>query len=425
MPAPATAGPSWLVALRYRLISRLIHHPRLLRLLAAALRSKPSIARIARIVAGRDAVAAVFHRQHSFCTAHAPNLRAGEFVIGMTASRRQQEDREFLTAVLPSPERFGAASAVESRERIKALKDRGPATFDMIDYYMVHVVWRALRRAFGPSGIAIAESPSVAPDLPSRNFVEEVRALGAQLIIGSVAPERVRSDADRRGSELNGRVKDARPALGRWWSVEDPAKKDFVERNAVGMLWVAHPATVQAGALCMQELFERRAVLASLSQHAQSLGDRVWSDAGFRQLLSDHVLELLRFRPPFPILVRDVPRDTWFDVDRGVPPASAPAGSQVTILPIGALFDRDAMEPGSQDADAYQPGRKFRNPEDRLLMFGLGERSCIAKDQVVAMLVSALSGLLTLPELRYAGSWLSRIAYDGPTIKSMRLRFGR
>jgi cytochrome P450 len=279
----------------------------------------------------------------------------------------------------------------------------------------------------GPSGIAIAESPSEEPDLPSPNFVEEVRALGAQLIVGSVSPEPVRKSADRFGSQLNRRVDEACPALSRWWQIGQPPDAGFVERNAVGLLWVGHPATVQAGALCMQELFARRNVLDTLARKAQAIGDEVWSDqgVGFRQELESHVLELLRFRPPFPILVRDVPRDTWFDVAPGIPPGHASAGSQIKLLTIGALFDQQALKDGDKDVDSYRPGREFRGRDDRYLMFGLGDRSCIAKNQVTAMLVSALTGLLTLPGIDWADPWYARIKYDGPTIRHMRLRFKR
>jgi hypothetical protein len=410
--------------LRYRLISRLIHHPRLLRLAAAMLRRKPSLARIARVVAGRDAVAAVFHRQESFCPAHAPNLRAGEFVIGMAASRRQQEDRKFLEAVLPAPERFAALSAMESRRRIEAIRASGDDRFDLIDDYMVFVVWRALRLALGPGGTVTAQQPTNAePGEPFKGFVKDLRRLGAQLVIGSVSPSGVRADADRGAERMNERMLPVTPVLKNWWKQKARGSDSSIARNAVGLMWVGHPATVQAGALCMQELFARRAVLDKLSIQAQALGETVWLNSDFRKLLADHVLELLRFRPPFPILVRDVPRDTWFDVGKGIPPGRANAGSQVTLLTIGAMFDDGAVAGGR--ADKYCPGRGFNFNGDRYLMFGLGDRSCIAKHQVVAMLVSALAGLLTLPGLRWADPWSSRIAYDGPTITRMRLRFDR
>ena len=37
----------------------------------------------------------------------------------------------------------------------------------------------------------------------------------------------------------------------------------------------------------------------------------------FRNSVRNHVLELMRFRPIFPLLARDVPRDTEFKPARG------------------------------------------------------------------------------------------------------------
>jgi cytochrome P450 len=252
-----------------------------------------------------------------------------------------------------------------------------------------------------------------------------LRGLGAHLIVGAVAPDSLREDADAKAARLNSRVRGQVEALAATWGMQLPEARDFIERNAVGLMWVSHPATVQACALLIQELLARRPDLDALAREAQALGDRAWSDEPFREKLKDHVLELLRFRPPFPILIRDVPRDTWFDVGAGFPAGHAQAGSQVTLLTIGAMFDDAAMKEGEAGAGAYQPGRKFKVDEDRYMMFGMGARACIAKYQVVEILVSALAGLLALKRLRWARPWFGRMDYDGPTITGMWLKFDR
>ena len=60
---------------------------------------------------------------------------------------------------------------------------------------------------------------------------------------------------------------------------------------------------------------------------------------------------------------------------------------------------------------------------DRYLMFGLQDRACVAQSQVVEVLVSALAGLLALPQLNWADAWWSRMKYDGPIVSELRLRF--
>ena len=404
-------------ALEYRLVSRLVHQPHLLRMIAGILRTWPAIARVFPIVARRNAVAAVFERQASFSNAaHAPNLTAGEFVIGMEAGARHREDRAFLERVLPSAKECAEVTAQESRRLISILMNAPARSFDLIDDYMVPVAWQPLRRALG----AASSEFELEEGRPLPRVVDEIRILGAQLITGSAATPAVRARAEAAADRMNRRVESVLQMLRSEWATKKPGTDGAVLRNAVGLLWVAHPATVQAGALMVQELFGRPRVYAELASRARASGDSRWTDSAFRRVLSDHVLELLRFRPPFPILKRHIPRDTLFDI--GTPfPVRVSAGSEMVLLTIGALFDDKAMQ--NKKAATYEPGRVFLSAPDRYLMFGLQERACIAQSQVVEILVSALAGLLALPHLNWADAWWSRMKYDGPIVSELRLRF--
>ncbi|HQR20009.1 MAG TPA: hypothetical protein PKV98_04030 [Burkholderiaceae bacterium] len=395
--------------LRYALISRLYHQPELLRRVARFLRRKPSFARIARVVAGRDTVKAVFHRQWSFSTTQAPNMLAGDFVIGMEAGTRQKADRAFLRRVIGSPDAFGAASARVSAELIGRRREAQAGSFDLIDDYMAHVVWAPLAEALGASAAKEIKPPAEADKSPNALF-HELRSLGAQLIIGSVASDKDRKAAAQAGASVNQRVTAAHAALRHEWAQHCPSCPEATHRNAVGLMWVAHPATVQAGALCMQELLtSQRKRCADLAAQAKQLDGQAWTDSDFRASLRGAVLELLSRRPPFPILARFVPRNASFSVGEGFPPGQAAAGSELILLVIGALDDPAASAPAQ---------------DDRFLMFGSGERACIAKEHVVEILVSALAGLLLLPNLRWAHRWGRRMEYDGPVISRMYLKFG-
>ena len=405
-------------ALGYRFVSRLVHQPRLLRMAAGVLRTWPAIARVFPIVARRNAVAAVFERQAGFSnSAHAPNLPAGEFAIGMEAGARHRDDRAFLQSILPRTEECAAVCARESDRLIQLFRGSNDRTFDLVNDYMAPVAWQPLRLALGAAGSEF----SLTDGRPSPEVVDELRILGAQLITGSSATPAVQARAEAAAASLNRRLASVLIALRAEWAQKGPGTDEAILRNAAGLLWVAHPATVQAGALMMQELFSRRRELNALASEAHRLGARAWTDPAFRTLLGDHVLELLRFRPPFPILKRDVPRDTLFDIGTGFPVRVA-AGSPMVLLIIGALFDKSAVKKGSADPAIYQPGRQFNATEDRSLMFGMSERACIAQCHVIEILVSALAGLLTLPRLRW-GSRLARMQYDGPIVCKLRLRF--
>lgn len=391
--------------LRYALISRLYHQPGLLRTVARFMQRKPSFARIARVVAGRETVKAVFHRQWSFSTTQAPNMLAGEFVIGMDAGARQKSDRAFLQRVIGSQCALGAASALRSKELIMPRIAAKRGSFDLISDYMCHVVWAALAEALGATA---AQQIASSGDGPDKLFLE-LRWLGAQLIVGSTSPAHVRHRAERAGASLNQRVAAAHSALRDKWSQHGPSSDKAMHCNAMGLMWVAHPATVQACALCMQELLtSRRELCAELSARAVKLDSAVWSDKTFRTTLRNVVLELLGRRPPFPILSRLAPRNASFSVGRGCPPGLAMAGTELILLVVGALAD-----PVNAKAE-----------DDRALMFGAGDRACIAKDHVVEILVSALTGLLILPELRWSHPWGQRLEYDGPAISRMELKFG-
>jgi cytochrome P450 len=136
----------------------------------------------------------------------------------------------------------------------------------------------------------------------------------------------------------------------------------------------------------------------------------------------DHVLELMRFRPVFPLLVRDVPRDTELETghSRNAPCA---AGAKVGVWSIAALFESRAV----RHSGRFHPGRDWGDEKDlRYLMFGYGSRQCPAKDYAVEMMTSALIGLLSLPnsQLRLAREEGKAIVYDGPLMSRMRVRFG-
>jgi len=207
----------------------------------------------------------------------------------------------------------------------------------------------------------------------------------------------------------------------RWQQVPQTTQR---RRDALGLMWVGHPATVQAGVLIMQELLARPAEYARLRAEMAAAVQR--GDDGrahVRERLRDHVLELLRFRPPFPILGRLVPTEAAFKVgtaagaDGAAATAKARPGS-VAVLTIGALFDPAAQR---EDPRQYLPGRHFHEPEDRLLVFGAGPRNCIAREQVIQILVTALAGLLQIGSVERGLRAHRKPVYDGPVIVEMTL----
>ena len=346
------------------------------------------------------------------------------FLIGMDAGPACEKERKFLTDALPSPADCAKASGDTSKALIESIRKSSGHAFNLVDDYMVPIVWSALRQLFGSAATDIEKGvgpdASGCPMAAKKELLLDLRYLGAHLLVGGIAPRSIQTRAEVSARRVNARVGWQVGAIQAALRAFRPKSGASITRDAVGLMWVGHPATVQAGALIMQDLIGRPPIYRTLREQAEGLGDAVWQDPAFRELLRAHVLESLRFRPPFPLLTRDVPRDATFDAGGKI--VTAKAGSSVTLLTIGAMFDPLAVN----QPDQYVPGRAdsdWTDIENRYLMFGYGPRRCIAKDQVVEILVSALAGLLLLPRLKWDRWWKLRIRYDGPTIVRMRLRF--
>ena len=397
-------------SLGYQGVSAMIHQPAMLRLIAWVARRQPWFGRLIKAAATRADVVSTFERQLAFSsTSHRPNLIAGDFVIGMETGARHSAERALIDAQFPPAQDFGAHAAPEARRRTGALLGGSEREFDLIDDYMVPLAWQGISGAFGAR----------LPQLPAGGeMLMNLRYLGAHLIVGPVATEAVQKRARDSAAEVNAWVRaNIEPLQQAWTHGGHAPDREDVARNVVGMLWVGHPATAQSGALVMQELLARwrdpkvAAFVNRVLRH-----DDPWGDAELRNEAKAHVLEALRMRPPFPILTRDVRRDTLTGAHGE---GSVAGGTRYTVMGIGAMSDPAAM----RDPQVYRPGRKFRDERDRHLMFGWGARQCPGRDPVVEILASALLGIVRLPRLQWGAPWWRRMQFDGPIISGMRLRF--
>lgn len=420
-PGMPDALPPGLRNLFYGIFCWANRHPGALRAVGVMLRRWPFLAGWLGMAARASAVKAVLTRPNSFSnTAHAANLSAGDYLIGMdpgatyTADKILLDDRlAALKATLP------AAADLAVQGYVKALQPLGAnKSFDLIEDYLMWIVFRAMYPLFGPATERVAAGATGSLNDPGlqRQYLLEIRYVAGQLLAGSSATLRVQRRAELNADALKSRIAGVRTDIQNAWSLPG----HDIDRNAIGLAWISHPVTVQSGALAVQELLGRPKVHKALREEARRLGDPgVWQCAKFRASVRDHVLELMRFRPIFPLLARDVPRATEFETGARHN-AKCPAGGKMAIWGIAALFDPEAVENSSQ----FCPARDWGNQADlRWMMFGYGTRQCPAMVYAVEILTSALIGLLILPELQLARGEGKAITYDGPLMSQMRVSF--
>lgn len=417
------AQPPGVRRLSYAIFCWANRRPLVWRFVAAVFRRWPFLSTLAPFAATHDAVTKVLKRPDSFSnTSHAPNLLAGSFMIGMEPGPQYKRDKALFDNVVPTPEEVRTLADREARRLVQEITHLSEGEFDLVEDYLMWIVLRSTETAFGYAAERIPAGKRGQPGEIEleRQYLHELRHVAAQLFAGTVAPQQVLRRAEASALSLNKRIDSTMGILrGSWAGVAPDANREAITRSAVGLAWVSHPVTVQSGALLVQELLGRKQQHRNLRLQVHDLGTKVWSDPLFRKQVRDHVLELMRFRPVFPLLARDVPRDTSFEAGGRWRP-QCPAGGSVTVLSIGAMFDAQAVT----ESGSYEPGRMWgAHEESRYLMFGYGDRRCPGREQALEMLTSALIGLLTLPTLTWSGPRASRLRYDGPMISKMSLRW--
>jgi cytochrome P450 len=409
--------------LQYAFFCWMNRHPSVWRFIGSVLRRWSFISHVVPMVARKSAVKHVLLRPKSFSNnSHLKNLIADDFQIGMDPGFAYDQDKALFDQVLKTLKPQEVADA-EAKNRIEKLKS-GNFAFDLIEDYLTWVVYEVILKGFGQSAESVVANVkgSVPDECEKRRYLYEIRYVAAHLFAGYLAPIKIQRRAEMCARALRDRIDTAFSEIGDAWSQGNAkADKSVIRRTAIGYTWVSHPVTVQSGALAFQELMSRPKVYKRLCVQAKKLGDDAWTSEEFRSEVQNHVLELMRFRPIFPLLSRDAPRHT--EIESGAYTNSQiAAGSSVTILSIAAMFDSSE----TPAMDKFCPHRKWGSEESvRYMMFGYGDRQCPAKNHAVTMITSAFIGLLLLGRLQWADRWGAKMQYDGPMISRMRMKLSK
>lgn len=128
--------------LSYGLFCWLNRHTTVLRAIGALLRRWPAIGGRFGLVARASAVKDVLTRTRSFSnTAHAANMVSGDYLIGMDPGPTYTADRELVHARLAALD-VPNASDEEAKRRIEILARTGARGFDLIEGYLMWVVFQ-------------------------------------------------------------------------------------------------------------------------------------------------------------------------------------------------------------------------------------------------------------------------------------------
>jgi hypothetical protein len=139
--------------LYYWFACRLNHRPGLWRVVAALLRRWPGLLPNGSIIARTGVVTRLLRQPHRFLNStHARNAVAGEFLIGMDFDQRYRNDHRLFTAILSAPEQISALSAVLASKRCRLVAAALEPGFDLVNDYLIWVVYHSLRQSFGAAG---------------------------------------------------------------------------------------------------------------------------------------------------------------------------------------------------------------------------------------------------------------------------------
>jgi len=241
-------------ALFYGVFCWLNRHIIVLRAIGAVFRYWPSFAGRLGFAARASSVKSVLTRPQSFSNrTHAPDLAAGDYLIAMDPGPIYHSDRAFFDARLAGHglTKVQACADREAQNRLVELSKPETKSFDLIDDYLMWIVFQAIQPVFGTAAckVAVGAGGDVKDTELQRQYLLEIRYVAGQLLAGNSSTLRVQRRAEACADSLRARIEGVSSDLQQAWNVADPPED--IERNAMGLAWISHPVTVQSGALAV------------------------------------------------------------------------------------------------------------------------------------------------------------------------------
>ncbi|MEY4578231.1 MAG: hypothetical protein RL701_2934 [Pseudomonadota bacterium] len=388
----------------------------------------------AKLPSSAAAVRETFARPDDYWLGYlnAPKMKVGPFLLGMDPDPRYASERAALVAALAAAPQQAARYALYDAERsARSLAQHLPRAgrtgrLEVAASFAEPVFARALAHAFGV--------PAVGVPCPAFKQLEQrqdreplklfIRTFGATIGSTHPAPFGLEALAQKVEPHFRGHLEAALKAhqngtiaglLPRIPRGPNPQPQETVlgrlrehrvfqdddggsVRCIAGML-SASASFPKAFAYVLHELLVRPAQLECFVA-AISAGDEARVQAFVR--------EALRFRPPFPMLVRHCPHASTLKATRG----QFASGDQVAFFPAQAMFDR-GLVPSADQFDAQRPDETY-------FLFGGAPRECIGKDVIMSLFFPLFSALLKhVPQIFDAQP--GTFHYDGPVLDRYEL----
>src|SRR6202046_2550479 len=161
----------------YGIFCWLNRHIIVLRGIGALLRLWPSFGGRFGMAARASTVKGVLTRPRSFSnSAHAPDLVAGDYLIAMDPGPTYRADRALLEQRLAAL-KVQADADQEAQNRLIELRQLGDRSFDLIDDYLMWIVFHAIQPVFGTaaSEVAAGAGGDVNDTGLQRQYILEIR----------------------------------------------------------------------------------------------------------------------------------------------------------------------------------------------------------------------------------------------------------
>ena len=331
------------------------------------------------------------------------NMRrvSGAFILGMDRSPEYDREAGLLRSAArrDDPERIRALVTEDAAQMVAAARPHG--RLDVVGNLARPVATRLLDRYFGVPG-------------PNEQLLGRwMRALFWDLFLNTGRDAKVEAAANAAGADLRLYL-DALIAARRRELAGGAAGDDFltrliaaasapgaglddagIRRNISGIIVGAVDTTVTATANAVDQLLRRPRALAA-AREAALRGD---IDA-----VSRCTFEALRFNPQTPAVLRFSRQDQT--VGKGDQAATIPAGSQLVVATLSAMFDPAAFaRPNEFQAD--------RTPQADL-HFGGGLHVCFGRYVNMVQIPELVKAVLLLENVRRAGGSAGQMVHEGP-----------